>query len=50
LEITASLAIRWADELYGYEPAEAEALARRISLLARAGRDRNRSLYWWSEM
>lgn len=50
LDVTASLAIKWAGELYGYEPADAQALATRITLLARSAKDQDRSIYWWSEM
>ena len=50
VEVTADLAAKWADEIFGYEPAEAERVAKSIIQLARAGRDTNRSIYWWSEM
>ncbi len=50
LEVTPSLAAEWSDELFGYEPEDAEQAALKIVHLARAARDRNRSVYWWSEM
>ena len=50
LAVTPALAAKWADELFGYGPAEAEQVAGRIVRLARSGRDQNRSIYWWSEM
>jgi hypothetical protein len=50
VEVTPALATKWADEIFGYELAEAERVAKSIIQLARGGRDRNRSIYWWSEM
>lgn len=50
LKVTPSLAAKWANGLFGYEPEDAEQAARRIIQLARAARDRSRSIYWWSEM
>lgn len=50
LEVTPSLAAKWADGLFGYEPEDAERVAKSIIQFAGAARDQNRSVYWWSEM
>lgn len=50
LKISPSLTAKWADELFGYEPDDAEQAAKRIIQLARAAQNQGRSVYWWSEM
>lgn len=50
IELMLELATKWANDLYGYEPEDALRVARSIIQLARAGRENDRSIYWWSEL
>lgn len=50
VDVTPDLAAEWLDEIFGYEPAEAERVAKSVIQLAHSARATNRSIFWWSEM